>query len=99
MELAVVGDSEFVTGFRLAGVKKTYEVSDDELESTVNNALKDSEIGILVMHDDDINKLPEILRETLNESVEPTVVTLGGTGESSNLRDKIKQSVGVDLWK
>lgn len=99
MELAVVGDSEFVTGFRLAGVKKIFEVSDDELESTVNEALKDSEIGILVMHDDDINKLPEILRETLNESVEPTVVTLGGTGESSNLRDKIKQSVGVDLWK
>lgn len=99
MELAVVGDSEFVTGFRLAGVKKTFEVSDDELESTVNKALNDSEVGILVMHDDDINKLPEILRETLNESVEPTVVTLGGTGESSNLRDKIKQSVGVDLWK
>jgi len=99
MELAVIGDSEFVTGFRLAGVKKIFEVSDDELESTVNGAFKDSDIGIIVMHDDDINKLPEILRDTLNESVEPTIVTLGGTGESSNLRDKIKQSVGVDLWK
>ena len=99
MELAVIGDSEFVTGFRLAGVKKILEVSDDELESTVNGAFSDSEIGIIVMHDDDINKLPEILRDTLNESVEPTIVTLGGTGESSNLRDKIKQSVGVDLWK
>jgi len=99
MELAVIGDSEFVTGFRLAGVKKIFEVSDDELESTVNEAFNDSEIGIIVMHDDDINKLPEILRDTLNDSVEPTIVTLGGTGESSNLRDKIKQSVGVDLWK
>ncbi len=99
MELAVIGDSEFVTGFRLAGVKKIFEVSDDELESTVNGAFNDSGIGIIVMHDDDINKLPEILRDTLNESVEPTIVTLGGTGESSNLRDKIKQSVGVDLWK
>jgi len=99
MELAVIGDSEFVTGFRLAGVKKIFEVSDDELESTVNRTFNDPEIGIIVMHDDDINKLPEILRDTLNESVEPTIVTLGGTGESSNLRDKIKQSVGVDLWK
>jgi len=99
MELAVIGDSEFVTGFRLAGVKKIFEVSDDELESTVNGAFNDSGIGIIVMHDDDINKLPEILRDTLNESVEPTIVTLGGTSESSNLRDKIKQSVGVDLWK
>ncbi|MGP8336747.1 MAG: V-type ATP synthase subunit F [Methanosarcinaceae archaeon] len=99
MELAVIGDSEFVTGFRLAGIRKIFEVSDDELESTVNGALKDSGIGILVMHYDDVNKLPEILRNTLNESVEPTVVTLGSTGDSSNLRDKIKQSVGVDLWK
>ncbi|MBW6470300.1 MAG: V-type ATP synthase subunit F [Methanosarcinaceae archaeon] len=99
MELAVVGDSEFVIGFRLAGIKKIFEVNDDNLESTVNGALNDSEIGILVMHDDDINKLPEVLRATLNDSVEPTIVTLGGTGESSNLRDKIKQSVGVDLWK
>lgn len=99
MELAVIGDSEFVTGFRLAGVKKIFEVSEDELESTVNGAFNDSEIGIIVMHDDDIKKLPEILRDTLNESVEPTIVTLGGTSESSNLRDKIKQSVGVDLWK
>ncbi|UGV39951.1 V-type ATP synthase subunit F [Methanococcoides orientis] len=99
MELAVVGSSEFVTGFRLAGVKKIYEAKDDELESMVTKVLEDSEVGIFVMHGDDVNKLPEILRDTLSESVEPTVVTLGGTGESSNLREKIKQSVGVDLWK
>ncbi|AKB85747.1 MULTISPECIES: V-type ATP synthase subunit F [Methanococcoides] len=99
MELAVVGNSEFVTGFRLAGVKKIYEANDDELESVVTKVLEDSDVGIFVMHGDDVNKLPEILRDTLSESVEPTVVTLGGTGESSNLREKIKQSVGVDLWK
>jgi V/A-type H+-transporting ATPase subunit F len=99
MELAVVGTSEFVTGFRLAGVKKIYEANDDELESVVTKVLEDSDVGIFVMHGDDVNKLPEILRDTLSESVEPTVVTLGGTGESSNLREKIKQSVGVDLWK
>jgi V/A-type H+-transporting ATPase subunit F len=51
------------------------------------------------MHGDDLNGLPEMLRNTISESVEPTVVTLGGSGESSNLREKIKQSVGVDLWK
>ena len=99
MELAVVGQGEFVTGFRLAGVKKIFEVVDGELESTVENLLEDREVGILVMHGDDLNKLPEILRNTINESVEPTVVTLGGSGQSSNLREKIKQSVGVDLWK
>ncbi len=99
MELAVVGQGEFVTGFRLAGVKKIYEITDGELEPTVLKILEDREVGILVMHGEDLNKLPEILRNTINESVEPTVVTLGGSGQSSNLREKIKQSVGVDLWK
>ncbi len=99
MELAVVGNGEFVTGFRLAGIRKIFEVNNDELEPTVEKILEDREVGILVMHGDDLNKLPEMLRETISESVEPTVVTLGGSGESSNLREKIKQSVGVDLWK
>ncbi|WP_342305845.1 V-type ATP synthase subunit F [Methanolobus sp. ZRKC5] len=99
MELAVVGSGEFVTGFRLAGVKKIFEVNNSELELTVESILKDREVGILVMHGDDLIKLPEMLRNTINDSVEPTVVTLGGSGESSNLREKIKQSVGVDLWK
>ncbi|MCD4704026.1 MAG: V-type ATP synthase subunit F [Methanosarcinaceae archaeon] len=100
MEIAVVGNSEFVTGFRLAGMKKVFAVDDsNKLNSTVTNVFEDSDVGILVMHNDDFNKLPETMRGTLSESVEPTLVTLGGAAESSNLRDKIKQSVGVDLWK
>ena len=52
------------------------------------------------MHNDDISNLPEILMKNLNESVQPTVVALGGSGAgSTSLRDKIKQAVGVDLWK
>ncbi len=101
MELAVIGKSDFVTGFRLAGVRKVYETSDIKaIESTVRSVLDDKSVGIVVMHNDDINNLPEILRKNLNESVQPTVVSLGGAGESStSLREKIKQAVGVDLWK
>jgi len=100
MELAVIGKSEFVTGFRLAGVRKVYETADiAATESVVKSVLEDKSVGILVMHNDDIGNLPEILRKNLNESVQPTVVALGGSGSGSNLRDKIKQAVGVDLWK
>jgi V/A-type H+-transporting ATPase subunit F len=100
MELAVVGEDEFVTGFRLAGIKKVYETkSGEELETIVEGLAENPDIGILVMHSDDFNKLPETLRDNLSESVEPTLVTLGGTSQSSNIRDKIKQAVGVDLWK
>ena len=101
MELAVIGKSDFVTGFRLAGIRKVYETSDiAATESAVRSVLHDKSIGILVMHNDDIGNLPEILKKNLNESVQPTVVALGGSGAGSmSLRDKIKQAVGVDLWK
>ncbi len=101
MELAVIGKSDFVTGFRLAGIRKVYETSDiTAIESAVKSVLQDKSVGIIVMHNDDIGNLPEILRKDLNESVQPTVVALGGSGEGSmSLRSKIKQAVGVDLWK
>ena len=101
MELAAIGKSEFVTGFRLAGIRKIYETNDAKaVESAVRSVLEDKTVGIIVMHNDDISNLPEILMKNLNESVQPTVVALGGSGAGSmSLRDKIKQAVGVDLWK
>lgn len=101
MELAAIGKSEFVTGFRLAGIRKIYETNDAKaVESAVRSVLEDKSVGIIVMHNDDISNLPEILMKNLNESVQPTVVALGGSGAGSmSLRDKIKQAVGVDLWK
>jgi V/A-type H+-transporting ATPase subunit F len=98
MDIAVVGSSEFTLGFRLAGIKKVYDVEDDNLVERVQDTLRDPEVGIIVMHNDDLSRLPAQLRAELNDSVEPTVVAIGGKGES-NLREKIKQSVGVDLWK
>jgi len=98
MELAVIGSSEFTLGFRLAGVKKVYEVTGEEQVLKVQDVMSDSEVGIRVMHNDDLANLPSQLRYELDESVEPTLVAIGGEGES-NLREKIKQAVGVDLWK
>lgn len=99
MEISVVGNSDFVTGFRLAGIRKIYETDNVGVDAAVRAVLEDKDIGILVMHNDDVSKLPETLKATLNASVQPTVVTLGGEAGSSNLREKIKQAVGVDLWK
>jgi len=100
MEISVVGKSDFVIGFRLSGIRKVYETDNTSVESVVRAVLEDKDIGILVMHNDDISKLPESLQTLLNASVQPTVVALGGSGEgSTNIRDKIKQAVGVDLWK
>ncbi len=99
MEIAVVGSGDFVIGFRLAGIRKIYEASPGELEAKIESLLTDKTVGILVVHDGDLKKLSSQMRKILDESVEPTVIAIGGKGESTSLREKIKQSVGVDLWK
>ena len=99
MEIAVVGKSDFTLGFRLVGVRKIWETNSDDLVPIIRNILKDKDVGVLVIHNDDMAGLPEKLRITLDELVTPTTIAIGGAGESSNLRDKIKQAVGVDLWK
>lgn len=99
MEIAVVGSSDFVLGFRLAGIRKTHDATPADIESRIESVLKDRTVGILVIHNDDMKKLSLQMQRILDDSVEPTVIAIGGKGESTNMRDKIKQAVGVDLWK
>jgi V/A-type H+-transporting ATPase subunit F len=100
VEVAVVGNSDFVTGFLLAGVRKTFITTDASLEPTLKEVLKEEDIGILIMNSDDVEKLSTPLRIALDDSVEPTVISIGGAADTrTHLREKIKRSVGVDLWK
>lgn len=99
-EIAVIGSSDFTTGFRLAGVRKFETVADDEksedLDDAVETVLADDDVGIIVMHDEDLDYLSRQTREAVETSVEPTLVTLGG-GAGSGLRDQIKRAIGIDL--
>ncbi len=99
MEIAVIGHNDFVIGFRLAGIRKIYDTTSDNIEEKIQSLLNDKTVGILVIHNEDLKKLSPHMQKVLDDSVEPTVIAIGGKGESTNLREKIKQSVGVDLWK
>ena len=100
-EIAVVGSPEFTTGFRLAGVRKFENVPDDEkdaeLDDAVTRALEDDDVGIVVMHDDDLDYLSRQVRQEVETSVEPTMVSIGGGAGSGGLRENIKRAIGIDL--
>ena len=100
--IAVVGAPSFTTGFRLAGVDEFREIrdenKDDELDDAVEDVLSVDDIGIVVMHQGDLDYLSHEVREDVETSVEPVVVTLGGEGEGA-LREKIKRAIGIDLME
>jgi V/A-type H+-transporting ATPase subunit F len=102
-EIAVVGSPDFTTGFRLAGVRRFENVPDAEKEARLDEAveavLDDEEVGIVVMHDEDVERLSRTVRQRVETSVEPVVVTLGGGTGSGNLREQIKRAIGIDLME
>jgi V/A-type H+-transporting ATPase subunit F len=99
-EIAIVGSPEFTTGFRLAGVRTFRNVPEEEkpeaLDDAVTDVLEDDDVGIVVMNDADLDHLSKDVRRTVETSVEPVVVTLGGGG-GSGLREQIKRAIGIDL--
>ncbi|HJP44001.1 MAG: V-type ATP synthase subunit F [Candidatus Poseidoniia archaeon] len=98
MEIGVVGRNMFTTGFRLVGVHKWFQVDDRaSSEQAVAQALKDREIGVLVIHDTEWQELEEKTQMNLSNSVHPTVIAIGAEVDDS-LRDRIRTAVGVDLW-
>jgi V/A-type H+-transporting ATPase subunit F len=100
MEIAVIGSSEFIIGFRLAGVRKIYAAENEEsLRGHISRVLNDTAVGILVLNSQDMDQLPMRLRTTLENSIRPTVITIGGGEGEMSMRERIKRSVGVDLWK
>jgi len=102
-EIAVIGSADFTTGFRLAGIRKFATISEDpeteEVDEAVTTMLEDGDVGIIVMHDPDLQALSRSVRERVETSVDPVLVTLGGGAGSGGLRDQIKRAVGIDLME
>ena len=97
-QLAVIGSQQFTLGFRLAGIRRIWDVAtEDELERAVTEARRDDDVAILVMETADVRRLTPRTRSELVASVRPTMVAVGRE-EDNTLREKIKQAVGVDLW-
>lgn len=99
MEIAVVGNDDFVTGFQLAGVQKVFVADEKNLDEVVEQAVGAEGIGVVVMEDEDVQKLRGKTRKALDRLVTPVLVTLSLKGTEEDLRKAIKRTVGVDLWK
>lgn len=96
-DIAVIGDRDFCLGFRLAGVTTTYSTEDDDFASLLDTAMG-QDLGIVIVDQEDMEKLDRKRRMEVSDAVDPVVVALSTEGESSDLRAKIKKAIGVDIW-
>ncbi len=98
MEIAVMGDEYFVTGFQVTGVKNAFVAED--ANKVFEEIMAREDIGILITEKNTYGMLSERLKEKAMTQVKPTVVILShDVGGEENLRLMIKRSLGIDLWK
>lgn len=97
MEIAVIGSDEFALGFRLAGVRRVFVADKDNYQEKMQEAMADANIGILAVNATDLQYLPQNYKTKVMDSIQPVVVPVGG--DQSDLREKVKRVIGVDLYK
>ena len=97
MNIGVIGSDEFVLGFRLAGIKRCFEGNAERSEELLSEALRDSETGVILIEEKYFDMLSQSTRASLRERLFPVVLEIG-LGESE-LRDKVRRAVGVDLYR
>lgn len=93
--IAVIGEREFTLGFELAGVQKSF--GKENYKEKIQELIEREDLGIIVAKKEDVDDLPGRIQNQVNESVDPVVVTLSESAESSDLQDKIQRVIGIDL--
>jgi V/A-type H+-transporting ATPase subunit F len=94
--IAVVGNRDFVLGFKLAGIRYTF--IEDKIDERVNSLLMEKKVSVIVLQDTEYEKLSQDLKRKFSKSMEPVVVPVGKLGEE-DVREKIKRAIGIDLYK
>lgn len=97
MDIAVIGSDEFTLGFRLAGLRTVFIANPDNYQEKMQEAISDANVGILAVNAEDLQYLNANFRNKVLESIQPVVVPVGG--DQSDLREKVKKVIGVDLFK
>ncbi len=97
MDIAVIGSDEFTLGFRLAGIRRVFVANSENYQEKILEALSQSTIGILAVDAKDLDNLSFQVRNKVMDSIQPVVVPVGG--DESDLREKVKRVIGVDLYK
>ena len=98
VKIAVIGGSEFIVGFQLAGIKDTIELNENQF-SEMKNLKANKDFGIVIVDEKIIDNLEAHQKLEIESSVDPVFIPISTKVEQDSLKRLIKKSVGVDLWK
>ena len=98
LRIGVIGSEDFTIGFRLAGVRDAFVATPQDYEARLQQALANKDLGILVVDSIDVDRLPANVKRKALDSIEPVVIQMG-EASGADLREKVRNAIGIDLYK
>ena len=102
--VAIIGDMDTVSGFRLGGVKKAEVVNNAEEAIVAFDKFLDDEISIIIITQVLANEIRDHISRRIGSEVLPMIIEIpdkdgSSEGSSDQMNDLIKRVIGVEMVK
>lgn len=101
--VAIIGDIDVVSGFRLGGVKRAEVANSAEEAVAAFDKILDEEISIIIITQVLANEIRNHINRKIGSSVLPMIIEIpdkdGSSEGSSEMADLIKRVIGVEMVK
>ena len=102
--IAVVGDSETVTGFRLGGIKETNIVKDSKQAKEIIKNLTDRGFSIIITTEKIGDEIRDFIDKITKNRTIPIIVEIPDktgpiTRAADPLRELVKRAIGIETIK
>jgi vacuolar-type H+-ATPase subunit F/Vma7 len=75
-----------------------FETGPDGARETLTGLMEDKRFGVVIVEETLFEALPRLERYQLSNSIRPVFVAVG-PASGSDLQEKVKRAVGIDLYK
>ncbi|MDR2624226.1 MAG: V-type ATP synthase subunit F [Methanobrevibacter sp.] len=102
--VAVIGDVDTVTGFKLGGIKKGYIVNNDEEAENALTELINDKLSIIIITEKIADNIREHVDKKIGSNVLPMIIEIpdksgSSERESDPMSELIKRVIGVEMIK
>ena len=102
--VAIIGDIDVVSGFRLGGVKRAEVANSAEEAVAAFDKILDEEISIIIITQVLANEIRNHINRKIGSSVLPMIIVIpdkdgSSEGSSDQMADLIKRVIGVEMVK
>ena len=102
--VAIIGDIDVVSSFRLGGVKRAEVANSAEEAVAAFDKILDEEISIIIITEVLANEIRNHINRKIGSSVLPMIIEIpdkdgSSEGSSDQMADLIKRVIGVEMVK